>query len=268
MMISRTFIIYGIFLKCVTAVTGTGLVNDTCGTVSIRDDISNRTAKVTCIDDARVFDPKSQNGSYLLNNTGNWAGEMFACLCSCRVPLDLKNGHILSKNKIPHGQTLNYSCDEGYEKNIDKRIVCNDGLLMTIPGYLETQDIYISTREKSLPDWFVNKFEGKVFDLRVNQSANWSIPDTELQMNQKVFQILSVNETILRYYLCKGKSCMLGYVCLGMGGLDCISLESRDLECKQKLSGTTTAVSSNQDLPQLYILVKAVVLVSYLSSYL
>ncbi|KAL3855122.1 hypothetical protein ACJMK2_014350 [Sinanodonta woodiana] len=252
-MISRNFIIFGLYLIFLTAVTGAGLVNDTCHTVWIREDIIKRAAKLNCSDTARVYDPKSQNGSYLMDDTGNWGGVMFACLCSCKLPSDPKNVQNLSKDRIYHGETLNYSCNEGYEKSIERKIVCYDGLLMTVSGYLETQDIDIITRQKSLPDWFAHDYDGKVFDLWVNESANWSVPITELQKNQKVFQLFE-NETNLKYYMCRGNGCRLGCVSREMKGTDCISLGVRDLECKRNLSETTlpdkttTIVPSSPDL--------------------
>ncbi|KAK3577274.1 hypothetical protein CHS0354_008366 [Potamilus streckersoni] len=247
MMIPRNFIIFGMFLMCVITVTRAGLVNDTCHKVWIREDITKNAAKLICNDTATVYDPKSQNGTYLMKDSGNWEGEIFACLCSCQLPFDLKNGQILSKNRICHGETLNYSCDDGYKTNIEDNITCYDGLLMTVPDNLETQNINIFSRQKSLSDSFANKSDGKVFDLWVNESANWSIPDTELQKNQKVFQTLSKHETVLQYYMCRGKDCMLGCVSLSMGGHNCFSLGIRVLECKKKISETTTIVSSTQD---------------------
>ncbi|KAK3577273.1 hypothetical protein CHS0354_008362 [Potamilus streckersoni] len=240
-MIPKNFIIFAMFLMCAITVTGAGLVHDTCHNVSIRENITKQAAKVVCIETDRVHDPKSQTGSYLMDDTGNWEGEIFACLCSCQLPFEPQNGQILSKNIVLHGETLNYSCDYGYISNIDKNISCHDGLLMTVPDSFEKKHINISFRQKSLRDSFAR---GEVYHLCINETAISS--EAEIRKKQKVFECLPENEKELWYSLSNGSNYMLGYVNLTMKQtLQCMKTNgppaSSDQGKSEQLSGGSIA---------------------------
>ncbi|KAL3855121.1 hypothetical protein ACJMK2_014349 [Sinanodonta woodiana] len=217
MLNSRGYIVYGMLLSCVVMVTRAGnhLFNDTCQTVWIKENTTSKTAKVDCNDNVKVFDPKHQNGSYFLDKgMQNWTGEIFACLCSCQLPVELENGH-MSKNKsiILHGEMLDYSCNDGYEKN-DRKIVCYDGLLIAVSDYIEKQHINISFRQKSIPKSFKRD---EVFHLVVSKPENFSFTETDVRSNQKVFNTNSENDTVLFYYILTGNGYTEEFIDVEMG---------------------------------------------------
>ncbi|KAK3577278.1 hypothetical protein CHS0354_008371 [Potamilus streckersoni] len=212
------FIIYGMLLSSVVMVTRAGnhLFNDTCQTVLIKGNATKMTAEVSCSKYVKVFDPKHQNGIFVLDkDTHKWTGEIFACLCSCQLPVALENGQIMSKNRsiIFHGETLDYSCNDGYEKN-DRKIGCYDGLLMAVSDYFDKQHINISFRQKSIPESFARD---EVFHLVVNKAQNLSVSETEVRSKQKVFDSHAENDTLLFYYMFIGPDYAQGFIDVEMG---------------------------------------------------
>ncbi|KAL3855132.1 hypothetical protein ACJMK2_014359 [Sinanodonta woodiana] len=184
------------------------LYNDICATVSKSSENSS-VAKVECHYDAVIFDPKSQNGTLYIDDTGSWNGEIFACQCSCRVPNPPKNGNILTDGRVQHGKNLEYKCNEGEKNN---KLICFDGLLMILPEFIEAYDIKIAFRQKSLPEHFLNEFKDAIFQLSVNKMPDWSVQDSEVSNNLKYTEIHSEKDASLTYYLFNGVGFKLGTI--------------------------------------------------------
>ncbi|KAL3855130.1 hypothetical protein ACJMK2_014357 [Sinanodonta woodiana] len=185
------------------------LYNDICATVSKSSENSS-VAKVECHYDSVIFDPKSQNGTLYIDDTGSWNGEIFACQCSCRVPNPPINENILTDGRVQHGKTLEYNkCNDGKENT---KIICFDGLLMIIPEFIEAYDIKIAFRQKSLPEHFLNEFKDAIFQLSVNKMSDWSVQDSEVINNLKYTEIHSEKDASLTYYLFNGVGFKLGTI--------------------------------------------------------
>ncbi|KAL3855396.1 hypothetical protein ACJMK2_014607 [Sinanodonta woodiana] len=184
------------------------IYNDSCATVS-KSSENSRVAKVECHYDAVIFDPKSQNGTLYIDDTGSWNGEIFACQCSCRVPNPPINGNILTDDRVQHGKNLEYKCNEGGKNN---KIICFDGLLMIIPEFIEAYDIKIAFRQKSLPEQFLNEFKDAIFQLSVNNMSDWSVQDSEVSNNLKYTEIHTEKDASLTYYLFNGVGFKLGTI--------------------------------------------------------
>ncbi|KAK3596978.1 hypothetical protein CHS0354_009114, partial [Potamilus streckersoni] len=224
--------LYIVFVIITEANAVNHLYNDTCSSIS-KSNTSFRVAIVKCHQDSIPFDPKSQNGALLLStDNGSWTGEIFACQCSCRLPYNLPYGQIMSKGALLHGEKLDYKCDAGFEKNINEIIVCDDGVLLTISNYSEYNQSKISFRKMSLPETFADDFQGYVFHLELNATAIFSLPESDVRYNQKVYKIL-FNETQLPYYLYNGYSYQDGKVDLN---------KHQRLKCVKKTNFRTTTV--------------------------
>ncbi|KAL3831608.1 hypothetical protein ACJMK2_023345 [Sinanodonta woodiana] len=140
---------------------------------------TNFLGEIKCSSNFTVYNSQDVLIRYSAEKGWHFKDELLVCMCSCNFNTsELRNGSVVGNGVVSHESYLNYTCNPGFKKTTSKRIICMDGIFLSVEndGNVELSESITESstifRENPLSKNDFNKLSNSVHKFVID-SDSW-----------------------------------------------------------------------------------------------